>query len=115
MATKSKIRKGDALTVLAAVRTRFGITAADQYGPVLAENFTWVGSAPYAIVWEEGPFEWAMAFTGGGISEEDAEMCAELNAEFGADLKPAGHPAYEAPAGVYVEPLTGWALGLYPA
>jgi hypothetical protein len=63
--------KRQAEAVLAQVRVRykahwqgdpeFGIP--DETGPVLLENWDWVGLVRWAIVWEEGPYEWAIDFS----------------------------------------------------
>ncbi|MBC8090836.1 MAG: hypothetical protein H7Y15_02640 [Pseudonocardia sp.] len=55
--------------------------------PVLCRNFeSWSSTTRWAVVWEEGPYEWAL----------DA---AEHSEKF--------------PVGVFVEPINGYALGLY--
>lgn len=60
-------------------------------GPVLCRNFaSWGSPTDWAIVWEEGPFEWALTTTHYG-------------------------PQDDVPAGVYIGPINGWSLGLYPA
>lgn len=68
--------------------------------PVIVENFEWVTGmvAPYAIVWEEGPYEWAYNAIHGGTDEE-----------FGGTIQPAD-PIH----GVTTEAYTTWALGIYP-
>lgn len=60
---------------------------AEYYGDSakIVENFNWSGTTvPYAIIWEEGPYAWAM----------DASFKLEV-------------------AGVWFEPYTSWALSIY--
>jgi hypothetical protein len=67
--------------------------------PVLVRDYEgWSTTTRWAIVWEEGPYEW-VHYLDGGIEEE-----------FGFDLQPAGRPA-----GVHVEAIQSFSLGLYPA
>lgn len=57
------------------------------------------GPVDFAIVWEEGPFEWAHMFPRGGRDEE-----------FGFTVKDVSNAT---PNVVYIEPITSWAVGLY--
>ena len=60
---------------------------AEYYGDSMkiVEDFNWSGTTvPFAIIWEEGPYAWAM----------DASM------QLGV-------------AGVWFEPYTSWALSIY--
>lgn len=60
-------------------------------GPVLVRNFEgWYSTTPWAIVWEGGPEDWTSACGYGGEHK----------------------PVY--PAGVFTEPINGFALGLHP-
>lgn len=57
----------------------------------VVEDFDWTSGPPcWAIVSEEGPYDWAME-----IAFDVQEAVDEL--------------------GLFVEPITGWALGIYPA
>lgn len=99
-----KVKKADAIKVLNAVKAQFkGWIDPDMpdSGPKLVKDFDWsgTGGAPYAIVWEGGPFEWTMTAGHGGIDEE-----------FGFKIK-----AVAFPESVFCEPMTGWALGIYEA
>jgi hypothetical protein len=67
--------------------------------PVLVRDYEgWSTTTRWAIVWEEGPYEW-VHYLDGGIEEE-----------FGFDLKPV-----KTPAGVFVEPIQSFSVGLYQA
>jgi hypothetical protein len=69
------------------------------YGPKLIHNWDWLDSGPttWAIVWEGGPYDWALLAEIGG------------NDEFGATI-----PAAKAwPAGTFAEPVTSWAVGIH--
>ena len=88
MTAKVAVRKRDAEKVLAAVKRKFAPYIAAGYDPpVLLKDWDWTGygGAPYTIVWEGGPYDWAV--------------------ELGWVNVP----------GVFAEPITGWALGLYAA
>ena len=62
--------------------------------PVLCHQFQgWYSTSPWAVVWEEGPFEWAMFVPHGGEGIAPAELADD----------------------VFAEPINGWALGLYRA
>lgn len=71
-----------------------------EHGPQLIKDWDWLESGPttWAIVWEEGPTDWALLFPGGGTLE------------YGGELKPAPRMSPD----VFVEPVTGWSVGLYP-
>lgn len=84
--------------------------------PSLHGNYTGVGvgefaePVPFALVWEDGPFEWALnAFT----DHVDEEL-TELLWEFDRELPPAQVAAVDIPDGVTVEPLTSFVLAIYP-
>lgn len=68
--------------------------------PTIVENFEFVKGmvAPYAIVWEEGPYEWAFNAMHGGT-----------DAEFGGTIAPAD-PIND----IETEAYTAWALAIYP-
>lgn len=70
------------------------------YGPKLIHNWDWFDSGPttWAIVWEEGPYGWALLAETGGRLEE-----------FGGVIPAAKHW----PKGTYSEAQTSWAIGIY--
>lgn len=69
------------------------------HGPKLINNWDWLESGPtkWAIVWEEGPYEWAMLAQYGGKTE------------FGGTIPAAKHW----PAGTFAEAVTSWSIGIY--
>ena len=70
----------------------------EDYGPTLVEHWDWNGPGPrWSIVWEGGPYDWAVIFPHGGIDPE-----------FGTTYE-----AVELPKGVWTEAMTGWALSIY--
>jgi hypothetical protein len=75
------------------------IEDSDKYGPQLIHNWDWCASGPtkWAIVWEGGPYDWALLVEHGGTME------------FGTVVPAAKHW----PAGTFTEPVTGWAIGVY--
>lgn len=63
-------------------------------GPVLCESFEgWFTTTAWAVVWEGGPFEWAMYVPHGGQGFAPARLSDEI----------------------FAEPINGFALGLYRA
>jgi hypothetical protein len=110
MTTKTNVTKGDAEKVLAAVRKQYAAYLDGVEGPVLLKDWNWTGygAARWSVVWEGGPYEWAVNFGDSGVDEE----LAELAAEFG--LSPVRFKPYPIPDTVWTEPVTGWALAIYP-
>ena len=90
---KFNITERRAKAVLNALRLLFirkGQLTADEAGPTLIMDWDWLGTGPApAIVWEEGPYEWAI----------------ERSMELQKVISPR----------VFVEPITSWSLGIYPA
>jgi len=77
---------------------RQGVGRWPSGAPVLVQNYgSWSTETEWAIVWEEGPYEW-VHYLDGGIEEE-----------FGFTLK-----AIDMPEGVFAEPIESFSLGLYP-
>lgn len=74
--------------------------------PTLVRDWDWTG-ARWSVVWEEGPYDWTMGLNGGFT--EASYMVAEAR---GTAPKP--EPVLDLP-GIMLEPVTGWAVGLYPA
>lgn len=94
-----KVTQKQAQTVLEAIEKRFEPwIAAGGDAPKLIMDFDWldVGPSP-AIIWEGGPYEWALLDPAGDIEEE-----------FGLRI-----PPMELPAEVWTEPVTSWALGIH--
>lgn len=97
----SGVGVGQARKVLAAVRKQLaGAILPGDAGPQLLMDWQWTASTPPhpAIVWEEGPYEWAYLFPHGGIEEE-----------FGTRVKDVSSSL---PAGVWCEPDTSWAIAI---
>jgi hypothetical protein len=96
------------------------LSPAYENGPVLRMEFDWYGPARPAIVWEDGPEDWAHLVNNGGVTEETRILTAQAAQEFGFDPEKAVKKAEKAapkparmPSGVWAEPITSWALGLY--
>lgn len=94
--------KAEAELLLQAVRKQHGIRPDDPYGPQLVKDWDWLGGYPvdWAVIWEEGPFEWAHLFPYGGIEEEFGLPVPDVS-----DLIPDGF---------YSEAMTSWAVYLCP-
>jgi hypothetical protein len=91
-------------------KSKDGTPKANPPQPTLVENFDWgAGPVPWAIVWEEGPFEWAYNAMQGGVDEEVAAMLAAEGVEGGGKVD-----AVDPVPGVATEPYSGWALAIYP-
>lgn len=93
-----KLTKAKANAALAAIRKQFGVTAAES-GPQLVQDYEPMhgGTVDYAIVWEEGPFEWTYG-----------AFWPHVDAESGIRRE-----GVVKPAGVYSEAINHYALGLY--
>lgn len=97
--TRKRVTKREAERVLAAVKRAFPAwLGKGSVPPKLVKDWNW-GFA-WAIVWEEGPYDWAVLFPHGGIDEE-----------FGGK-----HPdvSDRLPEGVWTEAATSWAIAIYP-
>lgn len=96
----ARATKRQLMTALRAIRKHYGFSAADEGGPRLVEEYQeyhgWYRTYPNVIVWEDGPFEWAVAATCGCTGCR--ETCGDVIAM---------------PKGTYAEPVNGEALGLY--
>lgn len=107
MARKYVTRK-DAEKVLAALNTQY---PGEKYPAQIIENWNWTGRpVRFAIVWEEGPYEWAYRFPFGGIDEESTSLLREL-----LPIATVASRAVEIPDHLFVEPVTSWAVGIYLA
>lgn len=98
MATKVKVTKADALKVFAAVKKAYKPWIAAGYEPQLVKDWDWA-NAPYAIIWEGGPYDWAYGFPYGGRDQE-----------FGGKIPNVSDAI---PNTVFCEPYAGWALCIY--
>lgn len=99
---KTRVTEREAQAVLREVRKQFapyfeavtldsGAVLAATEGPTLMMEFDWTGTGPCpAIVWEGGPYEWVYQFT---EAQFEKRMIGKR---------------------VFIEPITGWALGMYP-
>ena len=81
-----QVTQKQAEKALAQIKKRYkGYWGAGLEEPKLVKNWLWSGDVvPYAILWESGPYDWA------------------VNASFIVKVE-----------GVFAEPYTGWALGIY--
>jgi hypothetical protein len=111
-AARKNVTRRDAEKVLAAVKAQLGYGSegisdeewhsAYGAGPQIMENWDFMGygnPAPFSIVWEEGPYEWAIGFPYGGVDPEFG-----LRRKSVEDLVP-DH--------VWTESTTSWAIGIY--
>lgn len=91
------VTKRKAEATLRAVQRAYTSWVDEGHGPELNMEFDWSGEPTPTIVWEGGPYDWAIFASFGGVDEE-----------FGFEL-----PAVQFPDGVYGEPYAGWALSLF--
>lgn len=95
------ITKRQAQQALRQVRQQFtAYIDSDADGPKLIKDWDYLESGPttWAIVWEGGPYYWALLAQHGGTGEHGETIPA----------------AQRWPANVFVEAATSWAIGLYP-
>ena len=93
------ITKAKAEQVLKSVAKAF--PGYSEYGPTLVKD--WAETGTWAIVWEEGPYEWCYKYatlTAGYPAKEE---------EFGGTWKPV-----KPVKGVWTEPYFSFVLCLYP-
>lgn len=108
----ARATKRQAQSALRAIRKFYGYKPGDEDGPKLVEEYHgWYSTTRNAIVWEEGPFEWAIRASLGGFDEE---MYHDLK-EF-TTLSEAGRLAQQQPIkmpkGTYLEPISSYSLQL---
>ena len=120
---KVRVTRADAEVVLRQVKRRFAYCRPfGTYGPQIKRNWDFFGHGPvpYAIVWEDGPYEWAYLVAHGGVDEEITTLAMTPN-EYWAYVRTGrmDHPSrverVAPPSGVMLEPYTSWAIGLWPA
>lgn len=130
-----RVTKRQAEAALAAVKKKFDIyltpwdltetdengvvTYSKTYPPMCPEpklSMDWEGNV--AILWEDGPSEWAYRASMGGTSEEDRVLGADAAREFGVDpsvTAPKPDAPVSWPEGVTAEPYYSFVLCLYLA
>ena len=93
MSTPTREQAERALELL---KKHYGSYVQDGYEPKLVQEWDWLdsGPTPWAIVWEEGPEEWALSFWEAANPGEYQEI-----EEWGSD--------------VYASPVTSWAVSLH--
>jgi hypothetical protein len=123
------VTRKQAEQVLAAIKKRYaGLLETDPElpslrpwpPPKLIENWDFLdsGPTPWAIVWEEGPDEWAYRAAMGGLDEEVCHLAADEigRSKVARKVRDEGF-AMEEPLqvlkNVHLEPVTTWALGIY--
>lgn len=96
------------------IRKHYGYGPKDEDGPKLIKDYEgWYSSHAYAIVWEDGPYEWAIRVSCGGFDEE---MFHNLYPEFASEqeaIKKSWKAHLPMPAGTYSEAISSYSLGLY--
>jgi len=96
-----KITKSQAERVLAAVARQAKAWVTETCHPVLVQDWQWMDNpAPLAVVWEEGPYDWAYLFPHGGTEEEFGSRIPDVSARL--------------PQNVFCEAVTGWSIAIYP-
>lgn len=107
--------KRQAQTALRAIRKAYGFKPGedDGIGPKLVEEYHgWYSTTRNAIVWEEGPFEWAIRASLGGFDEELYHDLKDFLPREEAIEKAKQQPV-KVPKGTYLEPINSYSLGLY--
>lgn len=111
---RRQITHNQAEAALTTVREQFAtyITRCG-HGPALYEPG--FHDSCWTIAWDDGPFEWALRAFQGGFDVEAYRLAKGAGATPSAARERATTDQYPAPPGVFVEPVTTWCLGLYPA
>lgn len=111
MMTNTKVTRATAEKVLRAVRKQASAYIEPGVSePVLLEGWDFLGTGAYrwSIVWEGGPYEWAIHFPYGDVDEE----LTALGEEFGLGVIRSKDVSADIPAHVYTEAITSWAIGI---
>lgn len=114
--TRKRVTKAEATKTLNAVKRMFKAYIDGNNGPTLIKDWEWgwttINRYDWAIVWEEGPFEWTYRFPGGGFDEEMFHLAREFGDDHARRL--ATRPGVELPEGVWTEAITSWATAIHP-
>jgi hypothetical protein len=106
--TKARVSSADAKAVLRAVEAKFAAYIEGTNGPSLIRDWDWIDAKGiYAIVWEGGPYDWAIDFASSAHIDETASETADIQIEYPAHIS--------IPPTVSIEPQYSWALGIFPA
>jgi len=105
----TRVTRAEALAVLSAVKKQFRPYLAKNDQPVLIRDWSWVDAPNYSVIWEGGPYDWAINF---GHADVDEEMTALRRADDPA-APVARFAPVEVPATVYTEPYSGYALCIW--
>lgn len=111
----AKTTKRQVQSALRAIRKAYGFKPGedDHIGPKLVEEYHgWYNTHSNAIVWEEGPFEWAIHASMGGFDEELYHDLLEFMSSEQAAERAKKEPI-KVPKGTYLEPINSYSLGLY--
>jgi hypothetical protein len=109
----ARATKRQAQSALRAIRKFYGYRPGEYGGPQLVEEYHgWYSTTRNAIVWEEGPFEWAIRASLGGFDEElYHDLKGFMPSEQAAEK--AKQQPIKMPKGTYLEPINSYSLGLY--
>ena len=108
----ARATKRQAQTALKYIRQAYGFVPGedDHIGPRLVEEYHgWYQTYRNAIVWEEGPFEWAILAARGGFDEERFHDLKEFMSREAALEKSKRKPV-KTPKGTYLEPISSYSL-----
>lgn len=96
-----KAGKRVAAAFLKALEAQWGhLMGAMGSTPTLVMDWDWSDpNGNPSIVWEEGPYDWALMFPYGGVSEETGYRVPDVS--------------HLVPSDWFAEPATGWAVGIY--
>jgi len=96
-----KVTKAKAEAVARSVAKAFPDAVTETSRPVAVEG--WTESGGWAVVWEEGPYEWCYQYN------NLAAGYATKDEEFGFTRKPV-----KPVKGVYLEPYHSFVMAVYP-
>lgn len=105
---RKTVTRCDAEKVLAVVKEVWAVYLDDEgNGPVIMEDYN---GARFAIVWEEGPFEWAI-----GFDPEHPQYDEEASCMVGRKVERPAATTHKMPSHIFVEPYFSFDLCLYLA
>lgn len=110
---REQLTQAQARACLAAVEKQFASHITEGCRPALVQAGHQCSG--WAIVWEDGPHEWALRAFHGGYDEETYQLAREagFTPERAEDAARVG--GVPCPEGVLAEPVMSFTLGLYPA
>jgi hypothetical protein len=113
-----RVTKKQAEKVRAAVKRQFAawLNPASEWGEpkLYPGSHEGMSDRYWVIIWEEGPFEWAIKAFNESVDEEVFELARDAGMDRRKAVEVAMVELPPRPTDVFVEPVNGHTLGIYP-